>query len=85
MSDKEQQSIDLEIRKLISSELEKNNGYVFWAKQTDIHDKAQIMDLLISKLNRYNYTEKEIFMSSGQGQRYLVDYALSGLVYYKES
>jgi hypothetical protein len=41
------------------------------------------MDLLISKLNRYNYTEKEIFMSSGQGQRYLVDYALSGLVYYK--
>jgi len=85
MSDKEQQSMDLEIRKLISSELEKDNGYIFWSKQDNIHDKIQLMDLLMTKLNRYNYKEKEIFIASGQGQRYLVDYALSGLVYYKES
>ena len=83
MSDKEQQNIDLEIRKLIGSEIEKDNSYIFWSIQDNIRNKIQLMALLISKLNRYDYKEKEIFMSSGQGQRYLVDYALSGLVYYK--
>ena len=85
MSDKEQEEIDLEIRKLIGSELEKDNGYIFWSIQDNIHDKIQLLDLLMTKLNHYNYKEKEIFMASGQVQRYLVDYALSGLVYYKES